>query len=128
VNPASRPTDRRFSYFPPESSQHLVPPSTLLAPQNPWAEMKMSPPDPPLHITTSNPMINFAEPSYFMNSQYDFGPQFYADQNFDMPDREGSLSFAQQKELLENLEMDGLPGIESYLNMDPAQYYNPSNS
>ena len=73
-------------------------------------------------------MINFNEPSYFINSQYDFGPQFYADTNFDMPDRQGSLSFAQQRELLENLEMDGLPGIDSYLNMDSAQYYNPSSS
>jgi hypothetical protein len=126
VNPASRPTDRRFSYFPPEVSQHLVPSPPL--PQNPWAAMTISPPNLPLHVTTSNPMINFNEPSYFINSQYDFGPQFYADTNFDMPDRQGSLSFAQQRELLENLEMDGLSGIDSYLNMEPAQYYNPSSS
>ncbi len=129
VNPATRPTDRRFSYFPPEALQQLEPsPPPPPPPQNHWAAMAMSPPDPPLQVTTSNPMINFNGPSYFMNSQYDFGPQFYADTNFEMTDRQGSLSFAQQRELLESLEMDGLSGIDSYLNMDPAQYYNPSSS
>jgi hypothetical protein len=126
LSPASR-TDRRFSYFPPEGSQQFDP-SPPLQQQNPWGAMTMSPPDPPLHVTTTNPMINFNEPSYFMNAQYDFGPQFYDDTNFNMLDRQGSLSFAQQRELLESLEMDGLSGIDSYLNMDPAQYYNPSNS
>jgi hypothetical protein len=126
VNPASR-TNRRFSYFPPESQQLLQPPTNL----NPWGSMTISTPDAPLQVTTSQMTNSFSfnEPSsYFMNTQYDFGPQFYNEQNFDMPDRNGSLSFAQQRELLENLEVEGLSGIDSYLNMDPSQYYNPSSS
>lgn len=126
VNPASR-TDRRFSYFPPDSQQLLPPPTN----PNPWGSMTMSTPNPPLQVTTSNMTNSFSfnEPSsYFMNTQYDFGPQFYSEQNFDLPDRQGSLSFAQQRELLENLEVEGLSGIDSYLNMDPSQYYNPSSS
>lgn len=123
VNPASSRADRRFSFFPPESQQ-------LLPPSNPWGAMTMPAPNPPLHLTTSNMTNHFPlnEPTYFLNSQYDFGPQFFGEQDYDMADRQGSLSFAQQRELLENLEVEGLSGIDTYLKMSPTQYYNPSSS
>jgi hypothetical protein len=136
VNPPTRPTDRRFSYFPPESTQQLQPPQHLqptqqFEPPPAWGSMSLQPSSSPLHISTSPAMSHSSmvnESSYFMNPQYNFGPQLYAEQNFNMPDRQGSLSFQQQRELMDSLEADPLSNIDSYLNMDTSQpYYNPSN-
>jgi hypothetical protein len=137
VNPRTRQVDRRFSYFPPESTQHMAPlqhlqPTQQLEPPPGWGSMPLQPTNSPLPISTSPAMSHSSllnESSYFMNPQYNFGPQLYAEQNFDMPDRQGSLSSQQQKELMDCLEADGLSNIDNYLNMDISQpYYNPSNS
>jgi hypothetical protein len=61
-----------------------------------------------------------------MNPQYNFGPQFYAEQDFNMPDRAGSLSYSQQRELMDTLESDPSVYIDGFLGMDitvPGYYY-----
>jgi hypothetical protein len=122
VNPASAQTDRRFSYFPPEFNQ----PQTL---PNSWTPIPAPAPAPniQLNVSTSPPMPtfnSFGDPSYFMQPQYNFGPALYAD-NFDMPDRTGSLSHQQQQELMESLETEGL--TRSFLTFG-ADLYDPGKS
>lgn len=68
------------------------------------------------------------ETDYFMQPTYNFGPQMYTDQDFEMQtDRSGSLSYSQQVELMESLETNGLDGIDDYLGLVPS-YYNPSSA
>jgi hypothetical protein len=125
MNPATRPTtDRRFSYFPPESTQQLQPPTS-------WGPISLPSPAPSFHVTTSPPPMSSAnimnETSYFINQPYNFAPQLY-EQNFEMQDRNGSLSYQQQQELMNSLENDGLDGIDSYLNLTPSTYFQQANT
>jgi hypothetical protein len=71
---------------------------------------------------------NMDETNYFIQPTYNFGPQVYADQDYEMQnDRSGSLSYSQQVELMESLESNGLDGIDDYLGLIPS-YYNPSSA
>jgi hypothetical protein len=183
--PPARPPDRRFSYFPPESTyqvgipppqQHLSPPIMEQQHQPRWGSAPLqtsapmqhshsigsdismqsnvtyqsnqslqsnqsiqsnqslasnhtlhplqTSPSPALSATSPIPILN--ETSYFMNPQYNFGPQFYAEQDFNMPDRAGSLSYSQQRELMDTLESDPSVYIDGFLGMDitvPGYYY-----
>jgi len=113
-------TDRRFSYFPPEFTQQILP--------NGWEPMGPPPPNQNPNITSTAPIINMStmsDPSYFMQPISNFGPHLYAEQNYDMPDREGSLSQQQQAELMQSLETDGLSGIDSYLGLSPV-FFDPT--
>jgi hypothetical protein len=115
VNPTTRQADRRFSYFPPESTQQIPPPLHLQSTQQleppAWGSMPLQPSNSPLQILTSPSMPNSStinESSYFMNPLHNFGSQLYAEQGIYMPDRRESLSFQQQKELMDNLESDAV--------------------
>jgi len=119
-SPPSMQTDRRFSYFPPEFTQQILP--------NGWEPMGPPPPNQNPNITSTAPIINMStmsDPSYFMQPISNFGPHLYAEQNYDMPDREGSLSQQQQAELMQSLETDGLSGIDSYLGLSPV-FFDPT--
>lgn len=120
--PSSMPTDRRFSYFPPDFTQ----PQTLPNAWNaiaPGPQASMSGPPPP---QIQQPVI--ADTSYFMQpTAYAFGGSsvMFGDINYDteMELRQGSLSQEQQIELMESLETDGLAEIDSFMNLS-AGYEN----
>lgn len=116
VSPSHRQADRRFSYFPPEFPQHL--PSAWESTPAPALNPQLTAPPPASSTTTASRL----EPNYFMNPMYNFGPQLYAEQNDQAPQRNGSLSQQQQRELMDDLEMNGVSGISDYLGI-PLQYY-----
>jgi len=116
VNPASMQSDRRFSYFPPEFTQPQALP-------NAWNSAAVSTSQP--HNVNLADHFSRADPSYFMQpATYSFGPNSFADQNYDMGYRQGSLSQQQQMELMETLETDGLAEIDHFMNLS-AQHDNP---
>ncbi|KFY24183.1 hypothetical protein V491_02255 [Pseudogymnoascus sp. VKM F-3775] len=175
MQPSTRSTDRRFSYFPPEygqeeprsyqpqpeqpqpqQSQAQQPqqqqPQTqqlqqqqLPQQQLPQQQSQQQQPLPPqwgptpvqtamLPMQAPGPTAaqqsfnSLEETDYFMQPTYNFGPQMYTDQDFEMQtDRSGSLSYSQQVELMESLETNGLDGIDDYLGLVPS-YYNPSSA
>jgi hypothetical protein len=131
VSPSSRPTDRRFSYFPPDFTQQQPEPSQQQPQQQPmppaWDPSNVPSTNSSLSIPTSSPIQNFTpldENQYFIQPTYNFGPQLYTEQTFEMPDRMGSLSYSQQAELMQDLETDGMSGIDSYLGLAPPNYFN----
>lgn len=122
LNPASSRAHRRFSYFPPEFTQKLQTPSEL-------GSTAASDTNSQLAVETSFPLPDLnilSEPSYFMQPQYNFGPQMFSEQVFDRPDRNGSLSHQQQQELMVCLETDGISGINNFLNHSTSQFYDPT--
>lgn len=146
-NPNIR-TERRVSYFPPEFAQQQQQSQQQQQPlqqeqqvlPNSWTplsanvnQMSSQPPSQSTHAVSSSPPLpifnTFGDPTYILQPQYNynFGQQFYAN-NYDMPDRSGSLSHQQQAELMESLENDGLNGIESFLSLGTEAYYDPGKS
>jgi hypothetical protein len=129
VSPVRIQTDRRFSYFPPEFSQPLPNSWDAISPPPPNPQFNSPPPPPPpaphtstsTNMATTNPLV---EATYFIQPNYNFGPHLYAENSYDMPDRQGSLSITQQRELMDQLETAGLSGIDSYLNLTPQYYAN----
>jgi hypothetical protein len=121
VNPGSMPTDRRFSYFPPDFTQ----PQALPNAWNPQVSAQMPPP-PQLPVPMSSPAI--ADPTYFMQPMpYSFGPHMYANESYDTEMRSGSLSQQQQIELMQSLETEGLTEIDNFMNLS-QQYESPIKS
>ena len=65
---------------------------------------------------TVNPAI--ADHSYMMhNSPFSFSSFAFGEQDYDMHMRQGSLSHAQQIELMQTLETDGMAEIDQFINM-----------
>lgn len=138
VNPPATRMDRRFSYFPPDFTQ--LPGFTNAweplqpAPDSAAASLlpQQQPPPIPLPMSSSAaPMPNIgsvatgmADMSYFMPPVYSFGPHMYANEpNYpQVGGRADSLSHAQQLELMQSLEKDGLNNIDSFLGLTPMAY------
>lgn len=130
VQPSTRSTDRRFSYYPPEFAREAPPhPQQPLPPQ--WDATSVPNTSQPMYVTVSAPVQrqpdfnSLEENNCFIQPAYNFGPQMYADQNYVMePDRMGSLTYTQQTELMQSLESEGLNGIDDYLGLSQS-FYNP---
>lgn len=123
VSPSSGQSDRRFSYFPPESTHPEQPQSYPMPwgpvshPQQHQMPAQASLPPIPHSLVTSVPY--FTQPEY-----YNFPPHLFSPDNFDMGMRSGSLSQEQQSELMHSLETEGLTEIDNFMNHVP-QYEHP---
>lgn len=117
ANPSSMPSDRRFSYFPPDCPQ----PATLPEVWDPTA------PSQPQDATQEPALTGYpaiSDPSYFMQpTPYSFNPQIFSEQVHRTDMRQGSLSQQQQIELMQSLETNGLTEIDNFMNLS-AQYEN----
>jgi hypothetical protein len=114
INPSSIQSDRRFSYFPPDFTQPQVLP-------NAWDPRTVAPPHQ--HPPASTDQASGDPASFVQPTSYSFVPHLFADQNYDMGDRQGSLSQHQQLELMQSLETEGLSEIDNFMNLS-AQYEN----
>ncbi|PBP28284.1 fungal specific transcription factor domain-containing protein [Diplocarpon rosae] len=111
ASPSNMQTDRRFSYFPPDSAQ----PHGLPNAWNSVAADQHQMPAPPL---PQMPQPVTVDSAYLMQpTNYAFGSQGFGDQNYDTVMRHGSLSQQQQTELMESLETDGLNEIDNFMNL-----------
>jgi hypothetical protein len=119
LSPPGMQADRQFSYFPPEFPQQDLP--------NPWDLNSV--PQMRTHLPPQlNPMGPMQDISYLLQPPtLSFGQQFYAEQSLELLNQQASLDQQQQIELMNNLETEGMVGIEDYLSMPSiAQYQDPN--
>lgn len=118
---SNMPSDRRFSYFPPDFTQDQP---FAAAWNNAASSEAQHEPSALAPAMDSNTAI--ADTSYFMQpTPYSFGPHLFAQVNYHNADmRHGSLSQQQQVELMHSLETDGLSEIDNFMNLS-QQYDTP---
>lgn len=117
-SPPNMQTDRRFSFVAPEFQQQDLP-----IPWDPATLHQQLPMHLPPQLNPIGPnSVDFAY--YLQPPGFQFGPQFYPEQHF--MHRHHSLSQQQQRELMLDLETEGMAGIDDYLDSASiAQYQNP---
>lgn len=108
VSPSALQLERRASYFPPD----FVQPKSQWTPQNTDEQMQLPAYEPHL-IKQENgetaPTYGLDASPYGMQEELFFG-------STDLHLRQGSLSQEQQLELMHSFEMDGVSGIDSFIN------------